>query len=278
MRRPYTVIIVRKMKTRVCLAGATGWAGSALARAIVKSDDLELVSGVSARNAGKSLEEVSGVAGSTFPLSAAASEALKTQCDVFVEYTDHNIAKQNVLTAISQAVSVVIGTSGITDEEFSEIHDAALQQHVGVLAVGNFSMPALLLHKCAELAAKHLKTWEIIDYASAAKKDAPSGTVLELANRLSKIRKPQVEIPIHNVEGVKETRGASLHGMQVHSLRLPGFVISAEVIFGELDQRLSIRYDAGSSPDAYVPGALLAIRNVHLFTGLRRGLDSIIAL
>jgi 4-hydroxy-tetrahydrodipicolinate reductase len=264
------------MKKRVCLAGATGWAGSALAAGIVKSDDLELVAGVSAKHAGKSFEAVSGIAGTNFLLSRSAEEALNTPCDVFVEYTNHIIAKQNVLTAINHSIPVVIGTSGITDEEFEEIHNSGMKQRVGILAIGNFSMPALLLHKCAELAAKHLKSWEIIDYASSAKKDAPSGTVRELTNRLSKIGKPQIDVPIHTVEGVQETRGASLHGMQVHSLRLPGFVISAEVIFGDQDQRLSIRYDAGSSPEAYVPGALLAIRKVHQFTGLQRGLDSII--
>jgi 4-hydroxy-tetrahydrodipicolinate reductase len=264
------------MKKRVCLAGATGWAGSALARGIVKSEDLALVAGVSAKHAGKTLEEVSGITGANFLLSSSAQEALKTPCDVFVEYTNHIIAKENVLTAIHHSIPVVIGTSGITDEEFEEIHAAGTKQRVGILAVGNFSVPALILHKCAELAAKHLKSWEIIDYASSAKRDAPSGTVRELANRLSKIGKPQIDIPINTVEGIQETRGASLHGMQVHSLRLPGFMISAEVIFGELDQRLSIRYDAGSSPEAYVPGALLAIRKVQDVVGLRRGLDSII--
>jgi len=265
-----------RMKKRVCLAGATGWAGSALARGIAKSDDLVLVAGVSAKHAGKSLEESAGITGANFLLSPSAQEALKTPCDVFVEYTNHNIAKQNVVTAINQSIPVVIGTSGITDEDFEEIHVAGTKQRVGILAVGNFSMPALILHKCAELAARHLKSWEIIDYASSAKRDAPSGTVRELANRLSKISQPQIDIPINTVEGLQETRGASIHGMQVHSIRLPGFVISAEVIFGDLDQRLSIRYDAGSSPEAYVPGALLAIRNVHHFIGLRRGLDSII--
>jgi len=267
--------IIHQMKKRICLAGATGWAGSALARGIVQSGDLELVAGVSKKHAGESFEKASGVRGVDFLVSGTVADALKTPCDVFVEYTNHLIAKQNVLTAVSQSVPVVIGTSGITDEEFEEIHNAGIKHRVGILAIGNFSMAALILHKCAELAARHLKSWEIIDYASSAKRDAPSGTVRELANRLSKIGKPEIEIPVQKTEGVRETRGASLQGMQVHSVRLPGFMISAEVIFGDQDQKLSIRYDAGSSPEAYVPGALLAIRNVHHFVGLRRGLDSI---
>jgi len=266
------------MKTRVILAGATGWAGSALARAILQSDDLQLVGGVSAKHAGARLGDVLDLPGTDVLLSASAEEALDAPCDVFVEYTNHLVAKRNVMAAITCGTHVVIGTSGISDEEFLDVHNAAQKNHVGVLAVGNFSIPACVLFKCAELAAKQLKSWEVIDYASENKPDAPSGTVRELANRLSKIRKPNIEIPVHKTDGIKETRGGTLNGMQVHSIRLPGFMISAEVIFGEFDQRLSIRYDAGTSPEAYVPGALLAIRNVHCFEGLKRGLDSVLEL
>ena len=116
---------------------------------------------------------------------------------------------------------------------------------------------------------------EIIDYASAGKKDAPSGTARELAYRLSQIQPPQITVPIDKTQGPIESRGVTLNGVQVHSVRLPGHIISAEVLFGDLDQRLSIRYDAGSSADVYVEGALLAIRKVGSFTGLKRGLDSV---
>ena len=263
------------MTLRVCLAGATGWAGAALARAIVQSDDLELVAGVARRHAGRPLGEVLGLPQLNMVLSDSAAEALTTACDVFVEYTKPEVAKANVSTALRHGAHAVIGTSGLSDQDLEELDALARQHQRGVLAVGNFSLANVVLQKCAELAAQYLPQWEIIDYAEAGKIDVPSGTARELAYRLSKIRPPQLQVPLDQVQGPPQSRGATLNGIQVHSVRLPGYVISAEVIFGVLDQKLTLRYDAGSSPEAYVEGALLAIRRVGAFVGLKRGLDSV---
>jgi 4-hydroxy-tetrahydrodipicolinate reductase len=263
------------MALRVCLAGATGWAGAPLARAIAQADDLDLVAGVSRRHAGQPAGEVLGIPGLNIALSGSAEVALATPCDVFVEYTRPDVAKANVRRAIDRGAHVVIGTSGLSDEDLEELGGLASQRRVGVIAVGNFSLAAVVLTRCAELAAKYLPQWEIIDYADAGKVDAPSGTTRELASRLAKIRRPLPQIPIDRIQGPKESRGATISGTQIHSIRLPGYVISAEVVFGVRDQRLVIRYEAGSSAEPYVEGALLAIRRVGSFTGLRRGLDSV---
>jgi 4-hydroxy-tetrahydrodipicolinate reductase len=263
------------MTLKICLAGATGWAGSALARAIAQTDDLQLVAGISRQHAGRNLGEVLGIPHLQARLSDSAAEALTTPCDVFVEYTKPDVAKLNVITALQRGAHVVIGTSGLSDENFVEIEAVARQHHRGVLAVGNFSLPVVLLQKCAEMVAKYLPYYEIIDYASAGKKDAPSGTTRELAYRLAKVQPPQIDVPIDQTQGPVESRGVTLNGVQVHSIRLPGHIISVEVLFGMLDQRLSLRYDAGSSAEAYVEGALLAIRRVSSIVGLKRGLDSV---
>jgi len=147
-----------------------------------------------------------------------------------------------------------------------------------VLAVGNFALTVVLLQKFAETAAKYIPQWEIIDYADDAKKDAPSGTARELAHRLSAIRPSELTVPLEQTQGVPETRGARLGGSQVHSIRLPGYTISVDIIFGMPDQKLTLRHDSGSSALPYVDGALLAIRKVATFTGLRRGLDSVLDL
>jgi 4-hydroxy-tetrahydrodipicolinate reductase len=137
-------------------------------------------------------------------------------------------------------------------------------------------LTAVLLQKFAESAAKLIPQWEIIDYAHDDKVDAPSGTVRELAARLSKVRMPEPTVPIDKTVGSREARGATLSGSQVHSVRLPGYVISAEIIFGMTDQRLSIRHDSGSSARPYVDGALIAIRKVSTLVGVHRGLDSVL--
>ncbi|MCJ7435722.1 MAG: 4-hydroxy-tetrahydrodipicolinate reductase [Anaerolineales bacterium] len=267
------------MTIRICLAGATGWAGSAVARALAQSDDITLVSAVSRTYAARALGDVLGEPRLTCPIYATAQEALTAHpCDVFFEFTKPDVAKSNVLTALQHRVHVVIGTSGLTDADFEEIAASAGQYQRGVLAVGNFALTVVLLQKFSEIAARFIPQWEIIDYALDDKKDAPSGTVRELAYRLSKVRPSELTVPLGQTQGIVETRGARMTGSQVHSIRLPGYTISAEIIFGLPDQKLTIRHDSGSSAQPYVDGALLAIRKVNTFVGMRRGLDSVLDL
>jgi 4-hydroxy-tetrahydrodipicolinate reductase len=262
-------------KIKVCVAGATGWAGSALSRGIFSTEDMELVAAVSRSHAGRKLGEVIGEEGLLTPIYSTAEEAILAHPDVFVEYTKPDAAKSNVLTALRGGAHAVIGTSGLTNEDYDEIDNLARQVSRGVLAVGNFAMTAVLLQKFAEMAAKYIPHWEIIDYAHAEKRDAPSGTARELANRLSHIRESTLDVPLEKTEGVKETRGARMQGTQVHSVRLPGYVISVDAIFGMPDQKLILRHESGTSAEPYVSGALLAIREVGKLIGLRRGLDSV---
>lgn len=267
------------MSIRVCLAGATGWAGSALACAIAGAGDIALVAAVGRSQAGRALGEVLGEPRLQVPIYATAAEALAAQpCDVFFEYTKPDVAKANILAALGQGAHVVVGTSGLSDADYAEIAAVAEQQGRAVLAVGNFALTVVLLQKFAEMAAKYIPQWEIIDYAYDGKKDSPSGTVRELATRLGKVRDSELTVPLEKTQGVAETRGARMNGSQVHALRLPSYTISAEIIFGMPDQRLSIRHDSGSSAEPYVDGALLAIRKVGTLSGLRRGLDTVLDL
>ena len=266
------------MTIRVCLAGATGWAGSALALAIANTTDIHLSSAISRTQAGKNLGEVLQQPLLTCPVYASAQEALTQPCDVFFEFTKPEVAKANVLAALEHSAHVVIGTSGLTDADFAEIESAAERRQRAVLAVGNFALTVVLLQKFSEMAARLIPQWEIIDYASDGKRDAPSGTVRELAHRLSAIRPSELSVPLNQVQGPIETRGARMSGSQVHSIRLPGYTISAEIIFGMPDQKLTIRHDSGSSAQPYVDGALLAIRKVSGLSGLKRGLDQVLEL
>lgn len=271
--------MVNNMSIRVCLAGATGWAGSALARAIAKSGDIRLVSAVSRTHAGRDLSDVLGEPRLHCPVYTTAQEALAAHgCDVFFEYTKPDVAKSNILAALGQGAHVVIGTSGLTDAEYAEVATVAEKSKKGVLAVGNFALTVVLLQKFAEIAARYVPQWEIIDYASDHKQDSPSGTVRELVHRLSAVRPSELTVPLEQTQGVLETRGARMNGSQVHSIRLPGYAISAEIIFAMPDQKLTIRHDSGSSAQPYVDGALLAIQKVHALVGLHRGLDKVLDL
>lgn len=266
------------MTIRVCFAGATGWAGSALARAIAHADDLKLVAAVSRTHAGRTLGDVLAEPRLTCPVYATTQEALAQPCDVFVEYTRPEVAKANILAALEHNAHVVVGTSGLTDAEYDEIDAAARRQKRGVLGAGNFALTFALLERFAETAARLLPQWEIIDYAPDTKTDAPSGTARELAYRLSRVRESEQTVSLAQTQGELAARGARVTGSQIHSLRLPGFPYATEIIFGVPDQKLVLRHEAGSNASTYAEGALIAIRKVSSFVGLRRGLETVLDL
>ena len=263
------------MAINVCVAGATGWVGRALVSAIVKDRTFQLVGAASRTYQGKPLGEPCGIPGLDLIVCGSVDEALHVKTDVLIDYTGPEAVLGHVLTAIEKRVHVVIGTSGLTDEDFAGIDALARKRGVGVLAAGNFAISAVLLQKFAEIASAFIPHWEIIDYADAAKIDAPSGTVRELAYRLSKINKPSYRYAPEEIQGPKESRGATLNGTQVHCVRLPGHIFAFEVLFGLSSERLTLRHEAGSSADPYVQGTLLAARKVSAFVGLKRGLDQV---
>ena len=263
-------------RTRVILAGATGWAGSELARGIAAAPDLQLVGAVSRRHAGEHLGGVVGDARLECPVSGSVREALRAPSDVFFEYTRPEVAKAHVLAALEAGLHVVIGTSGLTEEDFQEIDRAARAAGRGVLAVGNFALTVVVLQRLAQVAARFFPHYEIIDSAHDDKPDAPSGTARQLARQLAAVRPAEITVPVDRVQGPHESRGASVAGVQVHSVRLPGYVIGLEVVFGRPGERLHLRHESGTSARPYVDGALLAIRKAGTTVGLTRGLDRVI--
>jgi 4-hydroxy-tetrahydrodipicolinate reductase len=196
--------------------------------------------------------------------------------DVLIDYTKPDAVKAHILTALSLGVRVVVGASGLTAADYDEIGVSAAERGLGVIAAGNFSITAALAKRFALMAARFLPSWELIDYAHDDKIDAPSGTVRELAEELGQVARPHVEIPIEQTHGSPAARGATVEGAQVHSIRLPGYVIAFEAVFGLPDERLTLRHDAGAGADPYVAGTLLAARAVIRTTGLVRGLDRLL--
>src|SRR5262245_8730652 len=264
------------MPSRVCVAGVSGWTGGELARAVLASPEFELTGAIARRCAGRDVGEVLGVATTDVSVSGTLAEALARPADVLVDYTSPGSVKARTLEALSHGVRVVVGTSGLTAADYADIEKAASAAVLGVIAAGNFSLTAALAKHLALIAAKYLPAREVIDYAGAAKPDAPSGTARELAEALGAVGPAKLAVPIAQTHGSPETRGATIGGTQVHSVRLPGFVLAFEALFGLPHERLTIRHDAGSSAAPYVHGTLLAVRRVMQVTGLVRGLDRLL--
>lgn len=261
--------------TNVCFAGITGWTAPPILAAIHGSSDLHLVAGVSRSAAGQSLAEATGIdtPGQVHGTVAQALEAASV--DVLVDYTSATSVKGNVETAVNAGVHAVVGSSGLTADDYADLHERALTAGVGVIAAGNFSIMAAILRRAATMAAQHLEHWEILDYASDQKPDVPSGTSRELAETLSQFS-PMTTLPVEDLHGPVEARGVEVGGTRIHSLRLPSFVVTTEIVFAGPGERLVMRHDPGLTPEPYVDGTLLAIRKVADLPGLQRGLDSLL--
>ena len=181
----------------ICIAGATGWAGSAVTRRLLHSSNTFHLAGVIARQSvGHDIGEVLGTPAAGLTIVSTLEEVLPAQPDVLIDYTTPDSVKARTLAALAHGLRVVIGTSGLTADDYQEIDAQARRHGLGVIAAGNFSLTAALAKHFALLAARYLPTWEIIDYAQADKIDAPSGTTRELAEELAAIARNHLGRPI----------------------------------------------------------------------------------
>lgn len=264
------------MPIRVCVAGATGWTGSQVTRGLLSHPEFKVAAAIARRQTGRDVGEALGLPPSGVAISASLEEAAQAPIDVLIDYTKPDSVKARVLDALGRGIRVVIGTSGLSARDFAEIEEAAQSRGLGVIAAGNFSLTAALAKHFALIAARHLPSWEIIDYSHADKVDAPSGTTRELAEALAEVKANTIAHPIGKTLGYPEARGASIAGTQVHALRLPGYVAGFEAHFGLPQERLVLKHEAGSGADPYVRGTLLAASKVMQTQGLVRGLDRLI--
>ncbi|MGA8730508.1 MAG: 4-hydroxy-tetrahydrodipicolinate reductase, partial [Terracidiphilus sp.] len=255
------------MLIRVGIAGATGWTGSLLAGTILSSQEFQLTGAIARKAAGQDIGLFLGLPSAGVSIAPDLDTALERDFDVLVDYTSADSVKGRAMRAIERGLRVVIGSSGLTARDYTEIDQVARSRGVGVIAAGNFSLTAALAKHFSLFAARYMPTWEIIDYAGASKIDAPSGTTRELAEEIAEIAANRLEVPVGQTHGSPEARGAVISGIPVHSIRLPGYVIAFETLFGLPDERLTIRHDAGSGAAPYVSGTLLAIREVMKTAG-----------
>lgn len=263
------------MTIRIIVAGATGWTGAAVTRGILDVDDLTLVGAVARGAAGDDIGAHLGRDSVGVTIVATVEEALETPADVFVDLTAPALVKGHCLSAIDKGLAVLVGTSGLTAADFVDLDKAARQQGVGVFT-GNLSLTAALMQHCALLAAKHVPEFEVMDYSWADKEDVPSGTARGLAEKLGDVRQPLVGRDPSTIHGPIEGRGAEINGVRVHSIRISGFTLRCEAVFGMEGERLVIAHEAGQSADPYVYGTVLVARRIGQVTGFVHGLDQLL--
>lgn len=262
-------------RIRVCIAGATGQVGRCLVPAVVAAEDLDLVSAVARSAAGRDLGEALGGKPLGLIVMADLAPALDVGVDVLIDYTHAAAVQDHVLTAIKKGVSVVVGSSGLREYQ-PEVATAAEVAGVGVVT-GNFALTAALMQHLALIAARHLPSWEVLEYNQAAKPDMPSATASELAELLSAVHRPEPAVA-ESADGIgpREARGVDIDGTRVHSVRLPGYNGTCEVIFALPGERLIVRHDSIDPGEPFVSGSLFAAREIVKRTGLVQGLDALL--
>ena len=246
-------------RIRVAVGGVTGWAGSELARGVAHAPDMQLVAGLSRGAAGQPLAQLTGHADTPGVAAASIDVLAQTPCDVYVEYTKPAVAKHNILQALRHGAHVVVGTSGLSDRDYAEIDAAAHRAGRGVLACGNFAITVVLLQKFAEMAARH---GPVGDHRLRQGRQGRCPVRHRARTGLSPGTGQAARTDGAAGQGQRPGRDARrlAVGHQVHAVRLPGYQLGVEVIFGADGQRLHLRHEAGDGSRPYVSGALLAIR------------------
>lgn len=259
---------------RLSVAGATGQMGRALVTAICQSEEFLLVGAVSRSHGGEYVRDV--LLGSESPVLMSDNltvEAL-ADADVLIDYTTADAAKVNIHTAIENHVHVVVGTTGLNQEDYRRIDAMARQYEVGVIATSNFSITAALLQRCSASISRHIRQWEIIDYAPPGT-PSPLQTSTDLVSRLRR-RDQAVEVGLSRSEAVSTSpTPPEPSGPRVHSLRITGWPSAIEVVFGLPDEQLTIRHTCATL-QPYVVGTLLAAQRVVQIVGLERGIELLI--
>jgi 4-hydroxy-tetrahydrodipicolinate reductase len=199
---------------------------------------------------------------------------------VVVDFTHPDVVMDNLRFAIDNDIHAVVGTTGFTDEKLDTLRSwLADKPDLGIIVAPNFGIGAVLSMRFAELAAPHFESVEIIELHHPAKADAPSGTAIRTARVIAEARKQAGlgEIPDATTDEVAGARGAEIDGVRVHAVRATGLVAHQEVLFGTEGETLTIRHDS-LHRSSFMPGVLLAVREVAKRPGLTVGIDSLLGL
>jgi 4-hydroxy-tetrahydrodipicolinate reductase len=259
---------------RVLISGA-GKMGHVLIDGLAGEPDLEITGAVDKLATAK---EIATSAGAALPLYSDATTALDaTKADVVVDFTNAVWTPELMDAALPRGVRPVIGTTGLSKDYVVSLAAQCLERRLGGVIAANFTIGAVLMMHMARLAAKHFESAEIIELHHAQKVDAPSGTAITTARGMIEARggRPFAR-NIPETTPVAGTRSGDVDGVTIHSVRLPGLVAHQEVLFGGGGETLTIRHD--SNREAYVPGVLLAVREVMHRDELIVGLGALMGL
>ncbi|AQP54716.1 4-hydroxy-tetrahydrodipicolinate reductase [Vagococcus penaei] len=262
---------------QVIVAGFRGKMGQACTQMILDHPDFQLVGVMDPKVDVKELADVSGYQACqmTVPVFNSQIQAFASvpHADIWIDFTVPEVAYQHVETALRNGVRPVVGTTGFSDEEITNLIELSQIQKVGGIIAPNFAIGAILMMEFAQKAAQYFPDVEIIELHHDNKIDAPSGTALKTAEMISDVRGINIQGHPHEVELIPGARGADYQGLKIHSVRLPGLIAHQQVQFGGKGEGLLIRHDSYNR-ESFMTGVALACMKVmgtdELVYGLER--------
>lgn len=252
---------------KVIISGFKGRMGSTAVEMVNNDPKLELAALLDPFATEK---EVAGV-----PVFNDKADVLSVAADVWVDFTIPDVAYDNTKFALENKICPVVGTTGFTEAQITELIALSKSKKVGSLIAPNFAIGAILVMEFAKKAAQYFPDVEIIELHHDNKKDAPSGTAIKTAELIKETRTYKKQGAADEVESIPGARGAEFDGMRIHSVRLPGLVAHQEVIFGAKGEGLTLRHDSYDRV-SFMGGVNLGIKKVVNIDTLVYGLEHLL--
>lgn len=258
----------------VVVHGALGRMGQEVLNAVTNAEDMIPVGAAdqAAEPGSINLPDMSG----QIPISNDLSQVL-SGADVVVDFSTADGALSALRTASSHNVNIVVGTTGLSEDNYQEADGLANEHDVGIIIAPNFAMGAVLMIHLAKEAGRFFDYADLTETHHEAKIDAPSGTALAIARAAVEGKSGGFTNVHAEKELIEGPRGGDYEGISVHSARMPGRVAHHELVFGGLGQTLTIRHDS-ISRESFMPGVTMAIREVGGRKGLTVGLENLMGL
>lgn len=264
------------MSINIIIAGPRGKMGSEAIQMICNHPDFQLVACIDRKNNGKQLKDIDHLHRLEVPIFEALEDCFeKVDAHVFLDLTVPHVGFEHTKIALQHHIRTVIGTSGFTADQITELTDISNANKVGCIIAPNFAIGAVLMMQFAKQAAKYFPNIEIIEKHHDQKLDAPSGTAIKTVDLIREARKPMQQGNSAEFETLEGARGGEIDGIRVHSVRLPGLVAHQEVIFGGSGQTLTIKHDS-LNRESFMDGIKFAIDNVMDLKSLVYGLENLL--
>jgi len=261
---------------KVLVTGASGRMGQETIKAVLNEPELSLVGAVDVSNEGTDIGLIISNKELGIKITSNIEDALNTsKPDVVVDFTTANVSYKMLCKVLSKGFNVITGTTGFTDEQINSLKEITEQSNVKALIVPNFAIGAVLMMKFSQEAGKYFQNVEIIEMHHENKKDSPSGTAIKTAEMILKNSEEYNHGLPESFEKIEGCRGGKVGNINIHSVRLPGFVATQEVIFGGLGQTLTITHHT-INRESFMPGVVFAIKKLNDFDGFVYGLENLL--